>query len=65
MGVGKEFGTERVHAELRGDFLNVFNHPIYGGAWNIQENLYASDFGQVYNTRNDPRNVQVSLKLTY
>ncbi|HLJ76862.1 MAG TPA: TonB-dependent receptor [Acidobacteriaceae bacterium] len=65
LGVGKEFGTERIHAELRGDFLNVFNHPIYGGAWNIQENLYAGDFGQVYNTRNDPRNVQVSLKITY
>lgn len=65
LGVGKVFGTERIHAELRGDFLNAFNHPIYGGSYNIEENLYASDFGQVYGTRNDPRNVQVSLKITY
>lgn len=65
LGIGKEFGTERIHAELRGDFLNAFNHPVYGGSWNIQENLYATDFGQVYGTRNDPRNVQVSLKVTY
>ncbi len=65
LGVGKVFGTERIHAELRGDFLNAFNHPIYGGAWNIEENLYASNFGEVYGTRNDPRNIQVSLKITY
>lgn len=65
LGIGKEFTTERFTAELRGDFLNAFNHPIYGGSWNIQENLYATDFGQVYNTRNDPRNVQVSLTIRY
>jgi hypothetical protein len=65
LGIGKQFGTERIHAELRGDFLNAFNHPIYGGSWNIEENLYATNFGQVYGTRNDPRNIQVSLKLTY
>ncbi|HEX4006190.1 MAG TPA: carboxypeptidase regulatory-like domain-containing protein [Acidobacteriaceae bacterium] len=65
LGIGKVFGTERIHAELRADFLNAFNHPIYGGSWNIEENLYASDFGQVYGTRNDPRNIQVSLKLSY
>ena len=65
LGIGKVFGAERIHAELRGDFLNAFNHPIYGGAWNIEENLYASNFGEVYGTRNDPRNIQVSLKITY
>jgi hypothetical protein len=65
LGIGKVFDMERVHPELRGDFLNAFNHPIYGGSWNIEENLYATDFGQVYNTRNDPRVIQVSLKVTY
>lgn len=66
LGVGKVFDMERVHAELRGDFLNVFNHPIYGGSYNIDNNLYdTTTFGEVYNTRNDPRNIQVSLKLTY
>jgi Carboxypeptidase regulatory-like domain len=65
VGVGKEFGTERVHAELRGDFLNAFNHPTYGGSWNIEENLYATNFGQVYGTRNDPRQIQVALKVMF
>ncbi|HEY1576735.1 MAG TPA: TonB-dependent receptor [Terracidiphilus sp.] len=65
LGIGKVFGGERIHAELRGDFLNAFNHPIYGGSYNIEENLYAQNFGQVYGTRNDPRNIQVSLKITY
>ena len=64
-GVGKEFGTERIHAEFRADFLNAFNHPTYGGSWNIEENLYATNFGQVYGTRNDPRNIQVALKLMF
>lgn len=71
LGIGKEFGTEKVHAEFRADILNAFNHPIYGGfytgywRWNIEENLYANNFGQVYGTRNDPRNVQFSLKISY
>jgi hypothetical protein len=69
LGLGKEFGVERVRAELRADFLNAFNHPVYGGYFygfsNIEENLYATNFGQVYGTRNDPRNIQVALKLTF
>lgn len=65
LGIGKQFGMERLRADLRADFLNAFNHPIYGGSWNIEENLYATNFGQVYGTRNDPRNVQVSLKLSF
>jgi hypothetical protein len=65
LGIGKQFGTERIHAELRADFLNAFNHPIYGGSWNIEENLYATNFGQVYGTRNDPRNIQVALKVMF
>jgi hypothetical protein len=65
LGIGKQFGTERIKAELRGDFLNVFNHPIYGGSYNIEENLYATNFGQVYGTRNDPRNIQVALKVKF
>lgn len=71
LGIGKEFGTEKIHAEFRGDILNAFNHPIYGGfytgywRWNIEENLYNNNFGQVYGTRNDPRNVQLSLKISY
>jgi hypothetical protein len=65
LGIAKEFGPERLRAQLRGDFLNVFNHPIYGGSYNIQDCIDCGGLGQVYGTRNDPRNIQVSLKLTY
>jgi hypothetical protein len=68
LGVMKEFQMERVHAELRGDFLNVFNHPIYGGPWNIVPQLANpawAPVGTVTGTRNDPRNIQVALKLSF
>lgn len=68
LGIGKEFQMERVHAELRGDFLNVFNHPIYGGSWNIIPQLANPGWGApgtVTGTRNDPRNIQVALKLMF
>ncbi len=65
LGVAKEFGPERVRTQLRGDFLNVFNHPIYGGSYNISDCIDCGDLGQVYGTRNDPRNVQVSLKVSF
>jgi len=65
LGIGKEFGSEKIHAELRGDFLNVFNHPIYGGAWNITNHFDYGPVGQVQGTRNDPRNIQVALKVMF
>jgi hypothetical protein len=65
MAVGKVFGPERLRAELRGEFLNVFNHPIYGGSYNISNCIDCGDLGTVYGTRNDPRNIQISLKLTF
>jgi hypothetical protein len=65
LGIAKEFGPERLRAQLRGDFLNVFNHPIYGGSYNISDCIDCGGLGQVYGTRNDPRNIQVSLKLTF
>jgi hypothetical protein len=64
LGIAKVFGTEKFHTELRGDFLNLFNHPIYGGG-NISTCLNCGDLGTVYGTRNDPRAVQVSLKISY
>lgn len=64
LGIAKVFGTERMHTEFRGDFLNLFNHPIYGGG-NISTCLNCGDIGTVYGTRNDPRAIQLSLKVTY
>lgn len=66
LGVSKEFAVkERANIELRGDFLNAFNHPTYGGAWNIQNHFGWGPVGQVYGTRNDPRNIQAALKITF
>lgn len=65
MAVGKVFGPERLRAQLRGEFLNVFNHPIYGGSYNISNCIDCGDLGTVYGTRNDSRNIQVSLKLMF
>ncbi|HEY4008570.1 MAG TPA: TonB-dependent receptor [Acidobacteriaceae bacterium] len=64
LGVGKVFTTERFHTEFRADFLNLFNHPIVN---NFDTSLadVGYGFGQAYGTRNDPRNIQLSLKISY
>ncbi|HEX6822358.1 MAG TPA: TonB-dependent receptor [Candidatus Sulfotelmatobacter sp.] len=73
--VAKGFNvTERFKAQFRAEFLNAFNHPQYGGEF--YGNYYGSSnitncldcgypFGQVIGTRNDPRNIQMSLKVTF
>ncbi len=71
LSIAKYFGPERFRAQLRGEFLNVFNHPIYGGEFyggtgsNIGNCIDCGNLGIVYGTRNDPRNIQVSLKVTF
>jgi len=48
----------------------VFNYPIYGG-WgygsggNISTCIDCGDLGTVYGTRNDPRNIQFSLRAMF
>jgi hypothetical protein len=79
LSVAKVFGEERLKLRFAGEFLNMFNHPTYGGIYygaskwcggtgcgpNIDLNLDSSTLGQVYGTRNDPRNIQLSLKLMF
>jgi len=65
LGLAKQFGTERFNTEFRADLLNLFNHPIYGGSYNISNTINYGDLGKVYGTRNDPRNIQLSLKISY
>jgi hypothetical protein len=64
LGVAKDFGPERLRTQFRADFLNAFNHPIYGGG-DIDSCINCGSLGMVYGTRNDPRQIQVSVKLTY
>lgn len=69
LAVMKNFGSERFKVQFRGEFLNVFNHPIYGG-WGyggsaISTCIDCGDLGTVYGTRNDPRNIQFSLKAMF
>lgn len=69
LSVAKNFGTERFRLQFRGEFLNVFNHPVYGG-WgygssNISTCIDCGDLGTVYATRNDPRNIQFSLRAMF
>lgn len=72
LGVGKGFTfTERLKGQFRAEFLNAFNHPIYGGEYyggwgsNISLCLDCGSFGQVFGTRNDPRNIQLSFRMTF
>jgi hypothetical protein len=71
LSVAKSFGPERFKAQFRAEFLNLFNHPTYGGfyygGWgsNIDLCINCGQLGTVYGTRNDSRNIQLSLKLTF
>jgi hypothetical protein len=70
-GVAKNFGPERFKVQFRADFLNLFNHPSYGGTFyggwgsNIDLCIDCGNLGTVYGTRNDLRNIQLSLKLMF
>jgi hypothetical protein len=79
--VAKAFNfTERFKGQFRAEFLNAFNHPQYGGEYYgqfgsnidlcIDCNVPAGatvdpNFGRVFGTRNDPRNIQMSFKLMF
>ena len=66
LSVAKFFGPERFKVQFRGEFLNVLNHPIFGGNYNFNTCLECGGtFGQVYGTRNDPRVIQFSLKASF
>lgn len=66
LSVAKFFGPERFKVQFRGEFLNLFNHPVFGGNYNFNTCRYCGGtFGQVYGTRNDPRIIQFSLKASF
>ena len=52
--------SEKFRIDLRGEAFNIFNRVIFGTG---STNLNAATLGQVTNTANDPRQLQVGLKL--
>jgi hypothetical protein len=53
---------ERLKFQLRGEFLNAFNHPQFGDP---ETNPTSSNIGKVTSQTNLPRNVQIGLKLIF
>ncbi len=56
-----QFG-ERVRLQLRGEFLNAFNHPQFNDP---ERNPTNSNFGRSTSQQNLPRNVQIGLRLVF
>ena len=54
--------TETVKFQIRGEFLNAFNHPVFDDP---NRNPTSSDFGKITSQSNLPRNVQIGLKLIF
>jgi hypothetical protein len=63
LSVIKNFSiTEKVRFQLRGEFLNAFNHPQFGDP---DTNPLNSTFGKVTSQNNLPRNVQIGMKIVF
>lgn len=64
LGLFKNFRfAERIKAQLRGEFFNAFNHPRFPAP---EDNPASANFGRVSPyQQNQPRTVQLALKLTF
>lgn len=63
LSVAKMFNfTERLNLELRGEAFNLFNRVRFGTG---NTSLQAQDFGKVTSTLNEPRRMQIGLKLRF
>jgi Carboxypeptidase regulatory-like domain len=54
--------TERMNLQFRSEFFNIFNHTNFGVPNN---NVQASNFGQITSTSTAPREIQFALKLSF
>ena len=57
--------TERYMVELRGEFFNAFNHPNFTNPSASYSPSSLGSFGKVFATVNDPREIQLALKLYF
>ena len=63
MSVAKNFIVgEKNRLELRGEFFNLPNHPIFG---NPGTSPGSTTYGVIGGTRIDPRDVQIALKFVF
>ena len=63
MSVAKNFMIgEKSRVELRGEFFNLPNHPIFG---NPGTSPGSTTYGVIGGTRIDPRDVQIALKFVF
>ncbi len=53
---------ERVRLQYRAEFVNAFNRPLFSG---LDTSVTSGTFTQLTSTRNNPRNIQMGLKLTF
>jgi hypothetical protein len=54
--------SERARLQLRGEFLNAFNHPQFN---NPNLDPTSSNFGHITSQANLPRNIQLGIKLIF
>ena len=54
--------TERTRLQLRGEFLNAFNHPQFS---NPVLDPTSTNFGRITSQANLPRNIQLGIKLIF
>jgi hypothetical protein len=54
--------TDRLRAQFHIEFLNAFNHPVFG---NPNTNPTSADFGKVTNQANLPRDIQLGFKIVF
>jgi hypothetical protein len=66
MSLFKEFPLSRIregmHGEFRAEAFNTFNHPQFQGP---DATVGASDFGLITSTVNNPRELQLALKVYF
>lgn len=66
MSLFKEFPLSRIHEGMRGEFraeaFNIFNHPQFQGP---DATVGATDYGFITSTVNNPRELQVALKIYF
>jgi hypothetical protein len=64
LALSKDFAiTEGSHIEFRSDFLNAFNMVSLAPPSNNASP--GNNFGQISNTVNEPRNIQLALKFVF